>query len=1280
MTFKSEHTLVVDCSEKGYELSAEAVGSMVDEAQERVELRRLLVVLDPAPGVGRVVMREACGVVVRLWNDGTTLCACMEVLLNERGKALAALSDEEWGKLVPGLMGMAGGGLVQVLPVLYGLKLERVAPFSGGLGFVRVSGPPDGTWVCGSCQWYDGRTEAPAKCPACGGLSEAATAGWPEGTDQCGDPYPKAGDSEGVVVANPDDEGKVYVRVKDEWEPRRGVLVTPENREELLGAITVEDCDGGLILIDGKQAGQDAILALTPGQRVGRAVWKGGMRVGFVDPRTDRGGRTFDSVEELEAAEEDERTERMAEARARDAAGGAPPSLADVMTRAADLILGATVRGRPAGCLLHDDMEAGKAGGCGSCAAFLSAVERPDPMKTALVAPVAGRVYVQEPWPEDTWGPVGVGHGYADVAEAHAAARGELFGVQGLEPGAYYRLRCDGKTLATAYVPRKDEERPVVLSRGGRDYSALGKKARAAKGATLDEAPIGFEAWWEEQGLRLGPGKSTALAVWCAGRKALWKGLREEREAQGHLTIETRAPGQEWEKVHEGPNLVKAQHPDLLTTGQAAMLLKVLTHDVRAEMVASGLAMDSVAAVLERMYAVVQRCVGESRELEHHVGYNSALNESWDCVPKTPTRERTPERFAHDLGFSAGVAWLYNSQEANATAKRLHVDLLTSAQAAMLLRVLLHDLRADMVAQGLALDTVASVLETATKVVGRCVADNPAARYKATPPEVTVYQTETCTPGAWCGDGEGAWCEIHGDDPAPGDGTCVTPNCTARALLGSERCDTHHAGNEGDKARQREAAVANAEYGAWQARKRGLDSPREVHQEAFAAGVKWHHEVNCVPVVIAPYIPLYRPPADLRAALVKLEAGLPLDSPMLAHDLAYELLVGVAKLVVAHGSTWDRTEVRRLVEATAGLQQDIYAEFKPPSDPKTTQVGAQPYCHAGRDGDCSWEGCPQEHGERQSHCALGAPDCPECDGYMKMGDDDLWRCAENGCKGTLEPTEATKAAVAAERARFPYAGYTEIDPSSPMTIGLAPYAEDATPVEGFEPLSADMTAEGVKLRGVAQKLGEPNKNRRVYAGRKMYYYRCESCGLGEHSNVPPERPTICLRGCPGVMVETTRKVWAEPTTDAEVKTAVEELFARLATPERMAAGLSHAVRMREAVHLSTLREYNKLARAKEPCDSCRNHNMPSGTCHVCGRKWGSCAKTYDAAYEECMGCTSERCRGAGFLDVKLADGKMGLLCSSCVERSITLAIEREHTLTNVRLLNLAKQIKSGVRS
>ena len=69
---------------------------------------------------------------------------------------------------------------------------------------------------------------------------------------------------------------------------------------------------------------------------------------------------------------------------------------------------------------------------------------------------------------------------------------------------------------------------------------------------------------------------------------------------------------------------------------------------------------------------------------------------------------------------------------------------------------------------------------------------------------------------------------------------------------------------------------------------------------------------------------------------------------------------------------------------------------------------------------------------------------------------------------------------------------------------------------------------------------------------------------------------------------------------------------------------------------------------------------------------------YSATYEECMGCAAERCRGAGFLDIRLANANEALLCSDCVSRAVDVALARQNGLTNLRLQALAKQITRGL--
>lgn len=59
-----------------------------------------------------------------------------------------------------------------------------------------------------------------------------------------------------------------------------GVLLTEENRNAVLNAITVSDCDGGRVFINGKRSRQEEILAVRPGLRVGLVE---GQRL--IDPR-----------------------------------------------------------------------------------------------------------------------------------------------------------------------------------------------------------------------------------------------------------------------------------------------------------------------------------------------------------------------------------------------------------------------------------------------------------------------------------------------------------------------------------------------------------------------------------------------------------------------------------------------------------------------------------------------------------------------------------------------------------------------------------------------------------------------------------------------------------------------------------------------------------------------------------------------------------------------------------------------------------------------------------
>lgn len=121
---------------------------------------------------------------------------------------------------------------------------------------------------------------------------------------------------------------------------------------------------------------------------------------------------------------------------------------------------------------------------------------------------------------------------------------------------------------------------------------------------------------------------------------------------------------------------------------------------------------------------------------------------------------------------------------------------------------------------------------------------------------------------------------------------------------------------------------------------------------------------------------------------------------------------------IAATDGWN-TGVEWLLKMVTG-SEDPWAYMRAGTESETTQAGPQPYCHGAKDGECYWEGCPQDRdGEPTKsgrHCPLDLSSCPSCDDYMRIGDDDLWHCT--GCEETHEPTEATKAAVAAERARF----------------------------------------------------------------------------------------------------------------------------------------------------------------------------------------------------------------------------------------------------------------------
>ena len=68
---------------------------------------------------------------------------------------------------------------------------------------------------------------------------------------------------------------------------------------------------------------------------------------------------------------------------------------------------------------------------------------------------------------------------------------------------------------------------------------------------------------------------------------------------------------------------------------------------------------------------------------------------------------------------------------------------------------------------------------------------------------------------------------------------------------------------------------------------------------------------------------------------------------------------------------------------------------------------------------------------------------------------------------------------------------------------------------------------------------------------------------------------------------------------------------------------------------------------------------------------------YDADYEECMGCSTERCRGGAFLDIKLANGKVEMLCAMCLKKSIKDALSRGCPLTQIRFEEIVTIINKG---
>ncbi len=68
---------------------------------------------------------------------------------------------------------------------------------------------------------------------------------------------------------------------------------------------------------------------------------------------------------------------------------------------------------------------------------------------------------------------------------------------------------------------------------------------------------------------------------------------------------------------------------------------------------------------------------------------------------------------------------------------------------------------------------------------------------------------------------------------------------------------------------------------------------------------------------------------------------------------------------------------------------------------------------------------------------------------------------------------------------------------------------------------------------------------------------------------------------------------------------------------------------------------------------------------------------YDPDYEECMGCTTERCRGGALLDIKLANGKTGMLCPNCLKDSIKKALAKRCPLTTLRIQEIVTIINKG---
>lgn len=59
--------------------------------------------------------------------------------------------------------------------------------------------------------------------------------------------------------------------------------------------------------------------------------------------------------------------------------------------------------------------------------------------------------------------------------------------------------------------------------------------------------------------------------------------------------------------------------------------------------------------------------------------------------------------------------------------------------------------------------------------------------------------------------------------------------------------------------------------------------------------------------------------------------------------------------------------------------------------------------------------------------------------------------------------------------------------------------------------------------------------------------------------------------------------------------------------------------------------------------------------------------------EECICCTAEKCRGAGFLFLTLANGDPAILCYSCVEKAMIRTLNTSN-LNRVSIGSLIKKL------